>query len=160
MTRLLITVSLIPFSVFSLFHSLTYTRTHILPVLFPSSQSPFAFSRKLSQWIGSFVSSSQAKALEYVAYFEVFVLMPYLILTVFTSTSFVSIIIYTNFLRFRYFFSVNTKSAFSKLREYFDTYIGENTMLPTAVGSVYKKLRDFIIEFGNVEKASDPSQRQ
>ncbi|KAJ3089854.1 hypothetical protein HK102_005311 [Quaeritorhiza haematococci] len=146
-------VTLIPFVTFSLFHSLTYFRQEIIPQFFASpAGTQFSLSRKLSHAIGTFVSSYQQNALYFVAYLEVWLIMPFIIVSIFGGyASIFTPLMYAHFLKFRYFFSPMTKKALGDLRTRADARIGFNERMPDWVRSAYLRIRDTIIRFGDVE---------
>lgn len=68
--------------------------------------------------------------------------------------SIVSVFLFANFLRFRYFFSPNTKQAFAQMRTTLDSYVEKNAKVPLGVRKVYKIVRDNIVRFADVEGAA------
>ncbi|KAJ3034062.1 hypothetical protein HK097_004636 [Rhizophlyctis rosea] len=143
-------VTLIPFLTFSIFHSLNYIRAEILPTLFPPTH-PNPISQRLSPLILSFVQKYQSQALRAVAYLEVWITMPALVISIFLRwTSFLSPLLYANFLRFRYYVSPMTKEAFGALRKRVDGVL-EREGVPPAVKGLYGKARDWLIAYGDVE---------
>jgi hypothetical protein len=64
-------VTLIPFFVFSIFHTLTYLRSHLLPLLFTSTEKTPDIIRQLDLKIQQFTDNYHTSAMHYVAYIEV-----------------------------------------------------------------------------------------
>ncbi|KAI8799711.1 hypothetical protein BJ742DRAFT_781099 [Cladochytrium replicatum] len=159
-------VTLIPFCTFSFFHALTYTREQILPNLFPApgaaTPGTFSFARAVSNRIGQFMTTYQTPALYFVAYTEVYIIFPYVVLSIlFGRASILTPLLYGHFLRFRHFFSPMTKEAFRDARTRFDGWILGNASVPAFVKSGYTRVRDLIEKYGNVEgEMMRPQQQQ
>ncbi|KAF9150216.1 hypothetical protein BGX21_005944 [Mortierella sp. AD011] len=148
---------LIPYAIFAFFNSLNYARTNIIPAFFPAppagTSDPTydqvaAISRKIQVW----TEKNHAAAMAFVAYVEVVGVMGSLIFGAITfQSSFLSPIVYANFLRFRYFFSLHTRSAFALIRARLDKLIvppGGNPSIPPFVAQVYTTVRGAITRFG------------
>ncbi|KAG0047554.1 hypothetical protein BGZ83_007408 [Gryganskiella cystojenkinii] len=148
---------LIPYAIFAFFNSLNYTRTNILPAFFPAPPAGttdathnqvVAISRKIQVW----TEKNHAAAMAFVAYVEVVGVMGSLIFGAITfQSSFLSPIVYANFLRFRYFFSLHTRAAFALIRARLDNLVtppGGNPKIPAQVVQAYTVARGLIIRFG------------
>ncbi|KAF9202386.1 hypothetical protein BGZ49_007436 [Haplosporangium sp. Z 27] len=148
---------LIPYAIFAFFNSLNYSRTNIIPVFFPQPPSGTndptynrvaGISRKIQVW----TEKNHATAMAFVAYVEVVGVMGSLIFGAITfQSSFLSPIVYGNFLRFRYFFSLHTRSAFALIRARLDNLIvpqGGNSSVPPFVAQAYTTIRGAITRFG------------
>ncbi|TPX34302.1 hypothetical protein SmJEL517_g03033 [Synchytrium microbalum] len=147
-----ISVTLIPYTTFSVFHSITFIRTDVLPAIVPPTSAQVSLSRRLQQSLLQFVQRYQASALRMVAYAEVYVTLPVLVLSVFTGrASILSPFLYANFLRFRYIFSPTTKQAFNDLRIRLDGMIEQNASTPTWAKAMYVKARDYLIQYASVD---------
>ncbi|KAJ3278941.1 hypothetical protein HK104_001902 [Borealophlyctis nickersoniae] len=147
-------VALIPFLTFSVFHSLNYTRAEIIPTLVPPT-SPYArYTARISPVILSFVQKYQSQCLLKVAYVEVWATLPYIVISIFMgNASFLTPLVYAQFLRFRYFSSPMTKAAFRDLRNRLDK-VADGPKVPPAVKAVYVRVRDGVIAYGDVEAAA------
>ncbi|KAI9098834.1 hypothetical protein DFS34DRAFT_580149 [Phlyctochytrium arcticum] len=142
-------VSLIPYAVFSLFHSLNYFRSELLPTLLPASTS--SITPKIQDMILRFVRNYQSRALRLVAYAEVFAILPWAVFGIlWGATSFVTALFYVRFLAFRNVMSPLTKQAFGDLRAKTDA-VAAHPVLPAAVKKVYATLRDAIVRWGDME---------
>ncbi|KAF9947207.1 hypothetical protein BGZ65_009015 [Modicella reniformis] len=148
---------LLPFTVFAFFNSLNYTRTNILPTFFPPPPAGTTdetyndvslISRKLHVW----TESNHAAAMTFVAYVEVIGVMGSLIIGAITfQSSILSPIVYGNFLRYRYFFSAETRTAFALIRSSLDNFFlppSGNPSIPPVVVRGYTMARDAVIRFG------------
>lgn len=141
-------VTLIPYTTFSVFHSLTFIRTDVIPTLAPSNSSLAGIAKQV---ILHFTQKYQTKALEMVAYSEIWVTFPILILYIVTGRlTIFSSLTYVNFLRFRYFFSPTTKQVFRNVRVRFDGWIEQNPSVPSMVKTVYVQIREALIKFGSI----------
>ncbi|KAF9351535.1 hypothetical protein BGX34_000505 [Mortierella sp. NVP85] len=156
---------LIPYAVFAFFNSLNYIRTNLLPALFPEPPAGTtdaiynkvnAFSRNLQVW----TQVNHAGAMAFVAYIEVVGVMGSLIFGAITfQSSLLSPIVYANFLRFRYYFSLHTRTAFALIRARLDNLFvpaAGNPQIPPAVARGYTMARDFIIRFGEAPGGQQP----
>lgn len=157
---------LIPYAIFAFFNSLNYTRTNILPAIFPNppagTTDPTAaqvanISRKIQAW----TEKNHATAMAFVAYVEVVGVMGSLIFGAITfQSSFLSPIVYANFLRFRYFFSLHTRAAFALIRARLDNLIvppGGNPKIPPVVAQGYTMARGAITRFGQAAVQQPPA---
>ncbi|KAF9997642.1 hypothetical protein BGZ80_007927 [Entomortierella chlamydospora] len=134
---------LIPYVVFAFFNALNYTRTNLLPAIFPTP--PAELSRKIQVW----TETNHAAAMSFVAYVEVIGVMGSLVIGAITfQSSFLSPIVYANFLRFRFFFSIHTRAAFAQLRARLDAKIVGNPKIPPKAIKAYEVTRGAIIRFG------------
>ncbi|KAI8605639.1 hypothetical protein EDD21DRAFT_363107 [Dissophora ornata] len=145
---------LLPYAIFAFFNALNYMRSNLLPVIFPTPAAGTAdakashasnISRKIQVW----TEKNHSNAMALVAYIEVVGVMGSLILGAITfQSSFFSPIVYANFLRFRYFFSVHTRAAFSVIRARTDALVVGNPKVPPKAVQAYEILRGAIIRFG------------
>ncbi|KAJ3193730.1 hypothetical protein HK101_004274 [Irineochytrium annulatum] len=154
-------IVLIPFATFSLFHSLNYTRSELLPKLFPPSSALHAtISQRVAPAILAFSQNYQGRSLRLIAYVEVWGILPYLIISVFIGgVSLLTPFIYVHFLRFRFFFSPLTREAFADLKARADTYLLAPTT-PAWVSASYKKVIELIIKYGDVQAQPQPPTSQ
>ncbi|KAF9913729.1 hypothetical protein BX616_009696 [Lobosporangium transversale] len=148
---------LIPYAIFAFFNSLNYARTNILPAIFPSlpagtTDPTHAWVANVSRKIQVWTEKNHAGAMAFVAYVEVVGVMGSLIFGAITfQSSFLSPIVYANFLRFRYFFSLHTRAAFALIRARLDNLIvppGGNPNVPPVVAQGYTTIRGAITRFG------------
>ncbi|KND01524.1 uncharacterized protein SPPG_03323 [Spizellomyces punctatus DAOM BR117] len=140
-------VTLLPYFVFSLFHSVNYFRSEILPALLPPSTS--TVTPRLQELILKFVKEYQSRALRVVAYAEVWVILPVLTIGIlFGWSSLLSPIFYARFLMFRYFMSPMTKAAFADMRFRLDG-LADNPSTHEGVRKVLKKAIEVVSRFGD-----------
>ncbi|KAF9960224.1 hypothetical protein BGZ72_007615 [Mortierella alpina] len=145
---------LMPYAIFAFFNALNFTRTNLIPVFFPATadgaagakaSQAAALSRKIQVW----TDKNHANAMAFVAYVEVIGVMGSLILGAITfQSSLLSPIVYANFLRFRYFFSIHTRAAFALLRARLDAQIIGNPKIPPKAVQAYEIARGAITRFG------------
>lgn len=142
-------VTLIPYTVFSFFHSLNYIRSEILPTLLPPST--VSLTPRLQDYVLRFVREYQSKALRFVAYAEVWAILPLLTIGIFFGwSSLIAPIIYARFLLFRYHMSALTKAAVADLRTRLDS-LAEHPSLPPTAKRLYEKAREMVIKWGDIE---------
>ncbi|RKO87095.1 hypothetical protein BDK51DRAFT_19053 [Blyttiomyces helicus] len=142
-------VTLIPFTTFSFFHTLNYTRTQLLPALFPPTSPSGHITTRLSPTLQSLVQNYQVPALSRVAFAEVWIIFPILIFSILTgNASIFTPVLYAQFLRFRYFVSPVTQAAFASLAVQCDR-LAANERTPALAKKVYEKIREWVVNFGN-----------
>lgn len=142
-----IPLALLPFTVYSVFHVATYTRTNILPTVQPakgaasSSQSaaspasprPATTQSPLAGSIGKFVKEYYDSSMTLVALLEIALWFRVLISAfTFSKGAWVLLIVYTVFLRSRYAQSQFVQGAFSQAGARVDTQV-QNQSTPPAV---------------------------
>ncbi|KAI8824102.1 uncharacterized protein EV422DRAFT_584382 [Fimicolochytrium jonesii] len=146
--------TLFPYVTFSLFHSLNYIRSDVLPALLPPSTS--SITPKIRDTILRLVKTYQHTALRYVAYVEVWTIMPVVTIGVlFGWTSFFAPLMYARFLMFRYHSSPLTEQAFVELRQKLDA-TASDPRVPAIVKKFYEGARDAVIKSGAVPTAPAP----
>jgi transmembrane protein 33 len=98
------------------------------------------------------MKSSQPKALHAVSFLEVYALLPSLLLSVVTlRSSIFSLLIFIQFLRFRYFFSPLTRQAVGDLKRRCDEVVlKEDGKVPIWAVAIYKRIVELIVRFGDV----------
>ncbi|KAG0207565.1 hypothetical protein BGX28_001228 [Mortierella sp. GBA30] len=157
------TPPLIPYAIFAFFNAINFTRTNLIPVFFPSTTDAkdaqaAGLSRKIQVW----TEKNHASAMALVAYVEVLGVMGSLIIGAITfQSSLLSPIVYANFLRFRYFFSIHTRAAFALLRARLDAQIVGNPKIPPKAIKAYEIARGAVIRFGMAavqQPAADQTQ--
>eukprot|EP00842_Homolaphlyctis_polyrhiza_P000400 jgi/Hompol1/1360/HPOL_004765-RA len=142
-------VALVPYAVFSLIHTLNFARNELIPNLL-GANNPSATA--LSTAIGKLVQSSHTRAIYFVANTEVWVIMPMTIIAIFISRgSFFTPIVFAQFLSFRYAFSPVSKQVFAGLNATLDTNIANNMALPEWLRSGFRKVRELVIQYGDLE---------
>ncbi|KAJ3084655.1 hypothetical protein HDU99_008401 [Rhizoclosmatium hyalinum] len=149
-------VVLLPFATFSVFHAANYMRTELIPTVIPST-SPFYVisSTKVIPLLTHFSQTYQAKCLRAVSYLEVFFILPYLIVFVFTGkVSFMTPFIFVQFLRFRYQFSPMTREAFAELKRRAD-----GVFMGGAYQGYYLQAVEFISRYGNIGQQAGQGQQ-
>ncbi|KAJ3199014.1 hypothetical protein HDU67_003166, partial [Dinochytrium kinnereticum] len=144
-------VVLIPFVTFSLFHSLNYTRTEVLPRLAPAGTSMHTtVATKIVPALLKFSQTYQSKALQGVAYLEVWLIPIYLIFAALLGwAGIVSPFLFAQFLRFRYFFSALTRKAVADLKTAADGVVARPGM-PMWVGAAYRRVVGILEKWGDV----------
>ncbi|KXS10297.1 hypothetical protein M427DRAFT_139726 [Gonapodya prolifera JEL478] len=134
---------LVPFATFSLFHVLTYTRTHILPNISPS------LSGTVSPTLLKIVRDYQPVAIRAVAKYEIAVLTPLLIVGVFLrSVSLVQPVMFVQFLRQRWVFSATARQAVREVRSVLDGALNGSPLYVRAVGLLERLLESILPDGG------------
>jgi len=111
-----IPLALTPYTIFSLFHALTFFRTSLLPMIFPPPPVPAGSNQQpqqspYSKMIQSWVKSNYDPAMKAVAYLELLLLARVTLGCLFLQNSIAAPIVYAHFLRQRYYHSAFTRDA-------------------------------------------------
>ena len=140
-----IPLALLPFTVYSIFHVATYTRTNIIPTIqppkagaapatpnSPASPRPAAGNNALANSIGRFVKEYYNKSMTLVAVLEILLWLR-LILSAFTFSkgSWILLGIYTVFLRARFAQSPFVQGAFAQGTARIDAQVQNPNVHPT-----------------------------
>lgn len=146
-------LALLPFSVYSVFHVLTYTRTNLIPIFSApksgaapaspaSPQSPRPGSTSpLANSIGRFVKEYYDTSMTLVAILEIGLWFRVLLSALtFSKGSWVLLLIYTAFLRARYAQSQFVQGAFAQVGARADAAIS-NQSTPPAVRQVWENVK-------------------
>ncbi|KAF8640783.1 hypothetical protein AX17_000432 [Amanita inopinata Kibby_2008] len=132
-----ITVALLPYAIFSLFHALTFTRTTLMPQFLPPGPptsaggppQPHPLARKLQIW----VKKNYDSAMRLVAYTELVILVRVVLGAITLQNSFISPLMYAHFLRQRYYHSAFTRDAFGVAVGKIEGYVNQPTTPPMVV---------------------------
>ncbi|KAM6497929.1 Uncharacterized protein family UPF0121 [Amanita muscaria] len=124
-----VTLALLPYAIFSLFHWLTFTRTTLLPQILPSgppvngsgAPQPHPIAKKLQSW----VKDNYDGAMRIAAYVELLILLRVVLGLLFLQNSFMAPIIYAHFLRQRYYNSAFTREAVANTTYHIEVYLGK-----------------------------------
>jgi transmembrane protein 33 len=137
-----IPLALLPFSVYSVFHVATYTRTYLLPTLQPAPQGatgpaspggsrPAAKQSPLAESIGKFVKQYYDSSMYLVASLELGLLFRLVLSALtFSKGSWVLLIIYLAFFRARYSQSSFVQSAVARFTARVDTLVSHQNTPP------------------------------
>ncbi|KAG2181270.1 hypothetical protein INT43_008853, partial [Umbelopsis isabellina] len=156
-----ITVTLIPFATYSVFHATSYVRSNVIPTLFPvpsaqangnsSAQVNNAWQTKVQRKIKAWTDMRYGMAMKFVAQVEVVGLMGRLILGAITfQSSLLAPLLFAHFLRLRYHLSSYTRGAFRDLNNRMDKMLLPPTAhpsIPPAVGNAYTTIKGYIIKY-------------
>lgn len=155
-------IALLPFGVYSVFHTATYTRTNLIPTLQPPQQvAPAAAGGKptfkpsaLADTIGRFVKEYYDTSMGLVAILEIFIWFRLLLSAIiFTKGSWILIAIYTAFLRARFAQSSFVQGQFRQLGARVDSLVG-NQSTPPVARQVWTTVKNGAITFRDVTDVS------
>ncbi|SCZ92429.1 BZ3500_MvSof-1268-A1-R1_Chr5-2g07848 [Microbotryum saponariae] len=147
-------ITLIPFATFSLFHTLTFVRTSVLPKP-PSTPAgasktaapPATGQAKLSKQIQTWVKANYEKAMLFVAFVEVVLVFGRVLLGAITfRNSLLAPLFFAHFLRLRYYLSPPTRQAFAWVSTQVDHGINHPSC-PAPVKKGVTIARDLIIRY-------------
>lgn len=122
-----ITITLLPYAIFSLFHALTFTRTTLMPRFLPPGPpataggppQPHPIAKKLQLW----VKSNYDTAMRAVAYVELVIFVRVLFGALTLQNSLLSPVVYAHFLRQRYYQSTFTRDALATTNAWIDELV-------------------------------------
>jgi len=122
-----VAVSLVPFATFSLFHALTFVRSNVLPHFFPPSapaaagQAPqqHPILKKLQIWI----KANYDPAMKVVAYTELLIFVRLVFGAILFQNSLLAPLIFSQFLKMRYFQSQFTQRAVGHVHTLIDGFV-------------------------------------
>ncbi|KIV97931.1 hypothetical protein PV10_01632 [Exophiala mesophila] len=151
-----IPLALLPFTVYSVFHVATYTRTNLIPTFQPPQQTPGATPTSpgaaksqsgLANTIGKFVKQYYDASMGLVALLEILLWgRLFLSALTFSKGSWVLLAIYSIFLRARYQQSQFVQSAFSKIAARIDQQV-QNPNAPPALKQGWGSVKDVSARF-------------
>lgn len=140
-----IPLALLPFMVYSVFHVATYTRTNLIPTIFPTSPSPApsaaspggskapAKSNAYADMIGRFVKEYYDTSMMLVASLEIFLWFRLLgSAIIFTRGSWILLVVYSVFFRARYSQSSFVQGAILNLGRRIDAVVAQQSTPPMA----------------------------
>ncbi|KAG1845482.1 hypothetical protein DFJ58DRAFT_907128 [Suillus subalutaceus] len=128
-----VTIALLPYFVFSLFHGLTFTR--------PPQPHPLA--KKLHLW----VKANYDTAMRIVAITELVIFARVLFGALLLRNSLMMPLVYANFLHQRYFHSQFTRDAIT-LADKRITDLSNHPSVPPMVGQVWVRARELVVRWG------------
>ncbi|KAI9277427.1 hypothetical protein BY458DRAFT_504955 [Sporodiniella umbellata] len=150
------TVTLVPFFIYSLFHAFKYTNTLIR--LFIPEKEKESLLGKLEGSIQHTTESVHILAIQYAAHIEVIIIPFQLILGILTlHTSVLSIIIFIHFLRLRYCLSRPTQDAVAHLTYYLDQWLAPKKHQSRSLrvfSKLYINLKRFMARYGHINKSA------
>ncbi|CEP12618.1 hypothetical protein [Parasitella parasitica] len=134
-----IAVTLIPFFIYSVFHVLEFVNTDLIPNLAPHQT-------KMQSTINDIITKYHDKSMALVAKIEVCGVMARLVLGLFVfQSSVLSVLVYTQFLRMRYYMSGYTREFLNELGTKTDRALTPPTAhpkIPPAVINAYATLKE------------------
>jgi hypothetical protein len=151
-------LAMLPFCIYSIFHVATYTRMHLIPTLQPPAPSatpspsgkPAYKASPLADRIGRFVKEYYDSSMGLVAVLEIFLWFRIVLAAIlFTSGSWILLIIYTAFLRARVAQSSFVQVQIRNLTARVDAVIA-NQSTPPAARQVWEGLKGAAVQFHEV----------
>jgi len=142
-----VTVDLLPYAIFSLFHALTFTRTTLMPQFLPQGPpttaggppAPHPLAKKLQAW----VKANYDRAMSVVAYTEILIFVRVFLGAITFQNSLLSPLIYAHFIRQRYYQSAFTRHAIAHVDAQVTGLTGRPG-IPPVVGQVWQKARGLV----------------
>lgn len=143
-----ISLAVMPFAVYSIFHVATYTRSMLLPAIHGQSQAAGQGAKTqtsgLSETIGRFVKEYYDSSMTLVAVLEIFLLFRLVFSAVtFTKGSWILLGVYTVFFRVRHSQSTFMQSAVTQLTARADGALA-NQSTPPAVRGIWEQVKGVV----------------
>ncbi|KAI0670129.1 hypothetical protein C8Q78DRAFT_1080026 [Trametes maxima] len=140
-----VTLALVPYAIFSLFHALTFTRTTLLPQFLPPTPSaqpggaptPHPLAKKLQVW----VKTNYDNAMRAVAFAELVILARVVLGALTFRNAFVTPLVYAHFLRQRWYQSKFSRDAVASVHARILAFVNSPGK-PPVVAQVYKQVTD------------------
>jgi transmembrane protein 33 len=143
-------LALLPFTVYSVFHVATYTRTNLIPTISPPKSAPAATPTSpstpksqsaLANSIGKFVKEYYDTSMMLVAGLEILLWIRLLLSAItFSKGSWILLAVYTIFLRARFTQSHFVQNAFQQGAAHIDQQV-QNPNVPPAVRSGWESVK-------------------
>ncbi|THV07560.1 hypothetical protein K435DRAFT_959637 [Dendrothele bispora CBS 962.96] len=154
-----IAITLLPYTIFSLFHALTFARTTLMPQFLPPGPpataggppTPHRFQKKLQVW----VKANYDPAMKAVAYTELVILVRVVIGALLFQNSLLSPIVYVHFMRQRWYQSSFTREAVAVTATRIETTVNQQGN-PTLTG-VWGQVKGLIARWAGSSVAPAPA---
>jgi len=148
-----ITIALLPYMIFSLFHALTFTRTTLMTQFLPPGPpstaggppQPHPLAKKLQTW----VKANYDTAMKVVAYTELVIFVRVVLGAVTFQNSLLAPLLFAHFLRQRYFQSAFTREAIATSNAYVDGYVRKPGNPPVLL-NMWDKAQMLVQRWGGV----------
>ncbi|KAN0062977.1 Transmembrane nucleoporin [Thecaphora frezii] len=152
-------VTLIPYVTFSLFHVLTFVRTTVIPMAFPTpappaggaagaAAQPQVAPAKAAKFIQGWVKANYDPAMRFVAYAEVAIFARVLFGALLFRNSLLAPLFYAHFLRLRFYMSSFTRAAFQHVKTVLDGYT-QHQSCPPVVRTAYLTITDLVSRYAS-----------
>ncbi|RXW20001.1 hypothetical protein EST38_g5862 [Candolleomyces aberdarensis] len=146
-----VTIAILPYAIFSLFHALTFARTTLMPQFLPPGPpataggppTPPPLAKKLQVW----VKANYDRAMSVVAYAEILIFVRVILGAITFQNSLLSPLIYGHFLRQRYYQSAFTRHALAHADAQV-TGLTTRPGIPPVVGQVWQRIRGLVGTWG------------
>ncbi|KAI0735412.1 hypothetical protein C8Q76DRAFT_281765 [Earliella scabrosa] len=137
-----VTLALLPYAIFSLFHALTFTRTTLMPQFLPpgpppqqgAAPTPHPLAKKLQVW----VKANYDNAMRAVAFTEIAIMIRVVLGALTFRTSLISPVLYVHFLRQRWYQSKFTREAFAHVHGRISAFVNSPGK-PPVLAQVYNQ---------------------
>ncbi|KAH7883887.1 hypothetical protein F5I97DRAFT_1896518 [Phlebopus sp. FC_14] len=159
-----VTIALLPYFIFSLFHTLTFTRTTVMPHFLPPGPPATAggppqqhpLSKQLQVWI----KANYDTAMRIVAFTELAIFARVLLGALLLRNSLLAPIVYAHFLRLRYFQSGFTRAAVASV-DVRITALVNRADVPPVVRQVWGKVKELTARWAgsSLEPAAGGARR-
>jgi len=144
-----IALALLPYTIFSMFHALSFIRTTAIPRFLPpgppatagGAPQPHPIAKRLQVW----VKTNYDPAMKAVAYTELLIMLRIVLGVLTLQNSLMSPIFYAHFLRQRYYHSAFTRDAVAVVNQRIDGYVSSGA--PPMVAQAWGWIKTMIIRW-------------
>lgn len=152
--------ALIPYTIFSLFHALTFARTTVMPQLLPQGSpstaggppTPHPLAKKLHSW----VKANYNPAMKAVAFAELLIMLRVTLGALLFQNSLIMPLVFAHFLRQRYYQSAFTRDAVAYVNNYIEGHVRTPGMQPMVV-KVWDSFKTLLARWAGNVLASQPA---
>jgi len=156
-----VSLSLVPYSIFSTFHVLTFVRTTVLPKLAPPKPPAREGERQskdtpLQKQLHAIVKAQYDPAMNICAHAELAILVRIIIGVPLMWNGFMAPIAFAHFLRLRYYYSMFSRSAIKAADSRLTSYVEQS---PEPIKGIYGKVREQVVRWSGTvlaPAAQDP----
>ncbi|KAI0336052.1 hypothetical protein GY45DRAFT_1366153 [Cubamyces sp. BRFM 1775] len=156
-----VTLALVPYAIFSLFHALTFTRTTLLPQFLPpgpppqpgAAPTPHPLAKKLQVW----VKANYDNAMRAVAFTELVIFARVILGVLLRRNALLTPILYAHFLRQRWYQSKFTRDAVALVHARIYAFV-TSPGKPPVVAQIYTQVTDLTRKWaGSTIQAAGPA---
>lgn len=145
--------ALMPYGIFSLFHTVSYLSTNVIPTFKPEQTG-------INAYLQSFCKNYYERAMQLVAFIEVNLTTPLFIISVFSFsfTAFVNLVVWVSFLRYRYLTSAYTRQYVTRISLEGDRLVA-NQNVPPVVRNTWGSMKNVLSQLGKPAAHSVPQTK-
>lgn len=149
-TPVMYSLSILPFLIFSVFHSLNYFKSVLLPLVSESLSGQKLLLTKVGNSIEWFTKSYNEKLIEVSSMIEVFNLLIISLKSIIFWRNWYLLVVYTFFIKLRYMNSVHIRKIFSRLEVQIDGLVSHPSV-PVQIKTSWIHVKGYIKYVGKYD---------